>query len=407
MNPFERRPWILRQADRLLDPVFRRFPPLATDAVRRRAERQTGLVDWGDDDGFDERMERCLGAVRDEPGFTPVGQLSAAIYFHLHAANRLRMIDLVKRHPEVAEVPIERPVFVVGWYRTGTTYLHNLLAAAPGNRAPTAWELMSPVPGEGDPARDARRRRLRSRLVFSLAKPLFPEIAVAHAVDLDGPEECFFLLENDFVSSTLYNTMGCFDYAFDLLERDLSRPYAFARLQLQALAWQRPTRRWVLKSPIHLWHLDALMAAFPDARIVFTGRCIGEALTSNCSLSAMTTAMFSSRFDPIALGSFWEDYYRRGTARALDARRRIPDDQQLDLSLERLAADPVAAVRGIYDHFGMDFTEAEPAIEAKLREIAAQPKVGKHEYDPAMFGLDLNRLRDEFPRGILRPEEEG
>ena len=100
------------------------------------------------------------------------------------------------------------PVFIVGWYRTGTTFLHNLLDADPANRAPKTWELMSPTPSDRDPVRDARLRRLRSGSVMWLEKPIFPELAIAHEVSIDEPEECFFLLENDFVSGRVLELDG-------------------------------------------------------------------------------------------------------------------------------------------------------------------------------------------------------
>jgi hypothetical protein len=220
MSLIERPAWLVRAANRILSPVGERWVDLDFAAIRRRAERATRLHDWGDDPSFDARAEACCDALQNG-SLSPVGRIGAAIYFHIHAVNRLRVIQQIKRDPAILETPIEQPIFIVGWYRTGTTFLHTLLAADPGNRAPRAWELFSPAALSRHAGLDHRLRRLRSRLVLAANRSLVPEQDAAHHIPLDGPEECFFLLENDFVSSTLYNTFAGYRYAFDLLEQDL------------------------------------------------------------------------------------------------------------------------------------------------------------------------------------------
>jgi hypothetical protein len=387
-----RTPLRLRLLERVLAP-FASWVDLGPDAVRRRAERLTGLGDWGDDDSFDERLGAACKAV-DGPGLSAVGRVGAATYYHIHAANRLRVVEAVKRRPEVHDVPIEAPIVIVGLYRTGTTSLHGLLAADPRHRAPRAWELMSPAPRYANAAIDRRVRRLRSGTVFALDHFLVPEQSQAHAIPLDGAEECFFLLENDFVSSTTYNSFGGWDYAFDLIGRDLRPTYRFLKLQLQLMALDAPRRRWILKSPFHLWHLDALMSVFPDARIVFTHRTIAEALPSNCSLSAMTTSKFVRHLDLEALGDFWRRFYRAGMDRVSESRGRIPADQQFDLPLARIAQDPESAVEDLYAHFHIDPAPGRAAIGAEVARTRSGG--GGHRYGLAQFGLSASKLLDEF-----------
>jgi hypothetical protein len=394
MSLVERPSWLIRAGNRLLAPVAERRVDLAATAIRRRAERATGLRDWGDDPGFDARAEACCDALQNG-GLSPVGHIAAAIYYHIHAANRLRIVAQLKRDPSILEVPIEQPIFIVGWYRTGSTFLHALLAADSRHRAPRAWELFSPAAQSRHPGLSRQLRRLRSRFLLGANRSFVPEQGVAHHVPLDGPEECFFLLENDFVSSTAFNTFGGYRYAFDLLEQDHRPTYRFLRQQLQLLGHAEPQRRWILKSPFHLWHLDALMDVFPDARIVFTHRTITESLPSNCSLSAMTTSKIVQSLDLGVLGRFWSDYYRVGMDRATQQRARISAERIFDLSLGRLGSDPVGALEDLYGHFGLDFEGARVAIdEASGRRGDA---VGdEHVYNLEAFGLDETSLRQKF-----------
>jgi hypothetical protein len=379
MSPIERPSWLIRAGNRLLAPV---------------AERSTGLSDWGDDPGFDARAAACCEALQNG-GLSPIGRIAAAIYYHIHAANRLRIVDQVKRDPGILETPIERPIFIVGWYRTGSTFLHTLLAADPRHRAPRAWELFSPAVQSNRPGLDRQLRRLRSLFVLGANRWLVPEQGTAHHIPLDGPEECFFLLENDFVSSTAYNTFAGYRYAFDLLEQDLRPTYRFVRQQLQLLGDGAPQRRWILKSPFHLWHLDELLDVFPDARIVFVHRTITESLPSNCSLSAMTTSKFVESLDLDMLGRFWSNYYRVGMDRAMRQRARIPAERVFDLPLGRLASDPVGTIEDLYRHFGLDFEGARAAVDvASKRRVGA--KGDRHVYNLEAFGLDETSLRQKF-----------
>ena len=394
MSLIERPAWLVRAANRILSPVGERWVDLDFAAIRRRAERATRLHDWGDDPSFDARAEACCDALQNG-SLSPVGRIGAAIYFHIHAVNRLRIVEQIKRDPAILETPIEQPIFIVGWYRTGTTFLHTLLAADPGNRAPRAWELFSPAALSRHAGLDHRLRRLRSRLVLAANRSLVPEQDAAHHIPLDGPEECFFLLENDFVSSTLYNTFAGYRYAFDLLEQDLRPSYRFLRQQLQLLGRGEPQRRWILKSPFHLWHLDALLDVFPDARIVFTHRTITESLPSNCSLSAMTTSKLVESLDLEVLGRFWSDYYRVGMDRAAQQRARIPAERVFDLSFRRLASDPARTVEELYRHFGIDFEGARATV-SEVSASRAGAKGDPHVYSLEAFGLDGTSLQQKF-----------
>jgi hypothetical protein len=383
--------------NRILGRTTDRLVALTPKAIRKRASLTTGLHDFGDaeDPTFAGRLQDCCDAVAGDGRFSAVGRIGIATYYHIHAVNRLRVIDFMNRHPEVEERPVEAPVFIVGYYRTGTTFLHSLLASDPSARAPRAWELFSPGPRSSRPWLDRLLRRTRSAATLFMNRTLVPEQKTAHAIPLDGPEECFFLLENDFSSSTVYNTFQGYDYAFKLLDQDMRPSYRFMKKQLQVMSHGQPDKRWILKSPFHLWHLDALMDVFPDARIVFTHRSITESLPSNCSLSAMTTSKFSNHTDLVELGQFWRRYYRIGMDRAIEQRQKIPRDQMFDLPLRRLARQPVEAMEAMYDQLGMDISAFRPVLQARGKAKKSSGST-KHTYSLAQFGLDEASLNAEF-----------
>ncbi len=389
-------PPIVRAFNRAFGKAAQKGIDLRPDAFRRRGELTTGLHDYGHP-SFHEHLDSACRALHPNANLSPFGRFAAATFYHFHVENRLRIVDLLNQRPWLRDKEIVEPIFIVGFYRTGTTQMHNLLGADPRHRVAAAWELMSPVKLSRDPKRDGFLRRLRSRMIYDLSKIVVPEARVAHHVELEGPEEEFFLMENDFLSTTLMNTYQGWDYAWETLDWDMAPIYESLRQQLCILAEDEPERRWVLKTPYHLWHLPALYAAFPDARFVFTHRSVPEALASYCSLSAMTTSKFAVHTDLERIGRFWFDFYQEGMKRAIAARPLIPESQRIDVPLTALSKNPIGTLRAIYDYFGIPFAEAEQPIREKLEGLTQEAKAkGKHRYRPSQFGLSETKVVKAF-----------
>jgi hypothetical protein len=381
--------------NRVLAPLGSRFPDVSFETFARVAERITRLDDWGDDAAI-ARFRRCAEALQANDNLSPWGRIALRIYLQSKFVNHLKRVAFVRRHPEVREVPIEAPIVILGWYRTGTTLLHNLLTADLRHRAPRTWEVWFPVPFARDPRHDRRLRRAATAFLLGTNRFVVPEQAQAHYIEVDYPEECFFLLENAGCSTTLFNTCQAYDYGLSLLDEDLGPVYADHKLQLQILSLAQPRKRWVLKCPFHLWALDALLATYPDALCVQTHRDVRKALPSNCSLSAMTTSKFVTQLDLRAHGAFWEKFYALGMERGLASRQRIPDGRIADLRLTDLSRAPVPTIRALYEDLGLDFPLG---VETAYRHEALQhPKDahGAHVYSLEEFGLDAGRLAERF-----------
>lgn len=382
--------------NRLLAPLGPRFPDISFETFARVAERIARLDDWGDDAAV-ARFRRCAEALQRNENLSPWGRVSLRIYLQSKFVNHLQRVAFVRQYPAVREVPIEAPLVIFGWYRTGTTLLHSLLTADPAHRAPRTWEMwFPPLPFARDPRRDRALRRAATAFLVRTNRVIVPEQALAHYIEIDYPEECFFLFENAGCSTTLFNTYQAYDYGLALLDEDLRPLYADHKLQLQILSLAQPRRRWVLKCPFHLWALDALLATYPDALCVQTHRDVREALPSNCSLSAMTTSKFVQQLDLRAHGAFWETFYALGMARGLASRRRIAAGRLADIRLRDLSRAPLETIRGVYEHFGLD---CSPEVERAIRHAAlSRPNHGRgaHVYSPELFGLDADRLAERF-----------
>ena len=390
-TPDELKPGLPFSALNKLDRLSQKMIPIESERVMKMAQRTTGLDDWGNG-GFRARLDAVVEGLNDA-NLNTTGLFGARYVLNWHLGNRLRVVDFAKRHPELDDVDIERPIVITGFFRTGTTFLHNVLAADPNNRVAQAWELAYPVGRLGDPLGDVAWRRAQAKFTFGFNQAAIPDQSVAHNVTADSYEEDFFLLENDMAVLTFWIGFGAFSYAREMLSWDMTEPYRFHKLQLKILNAQQSAKRWVLKCPWHIWNMDALMAVYPDAQVIFTHRDISKALASHCSLSAKMASKLKRSLDVKELGEFWLDYTRIGLERAMESRKNIPESQLYDVRLRDLMANPMTVLQDIYWHFDLEFNEEIAGLlEARIAEKPTSQE-GEHEYAIEDFGLTDERVR--------------
>ena len=391
-TPPDLKPGLPFSALNKLDRLSEKMIPIDSERVMKMAQRTTGLDDWGNG-GFRARLDAAVDGLN-EAELNTTGLFGARYVLNWHLGNRLRIVDFAKRHPELDDVDIERPVVITGFFRTGTTFLHNVLAADPNNRVARAWELAYPVGRLGDPLGDVTWRRAQAKFTFGFNQAAIPDQGVAHNVTADSYEEDFFLLENDMAVLTFWIGFAAYGYAREMLNWDMLEPYRFHKLQLKILNAQQSAKRWVLKCPWHIWNMDALMAVYPDAQIIFTHRDISKALASHCSLSARMASKLKRSLDVKELGEFWLDYTRIGLERAMESRKNIPESQLYDVRLRDLMANPMTVLQDIYAHFDLEFNEEIAGLlEERIGEKPTSQE-GEHEYAIEDFGLTDERVRE-------------
>jgi hypothetical protein len=362
---------------------------LDADALCARARRATGLDDFGDP-WFREPLGVLLDALERDAALHLLGRVIARGDLTRLLANRLRMTDVIARHPEITAAPIRRPLFVVGLPRTGTSILHELLAQDPANRVPMTWEVMHPFPPperatyRSDPRIAALDRHLAG------VDRLLPDFKKMHPMGAELPQECVALTAHDFASMLFSTTHRVPRYQAWLDRADLRPVYASHRRQLQYLQWRCPAEHWVLKSPGHLWALEALLAEYPDACVVQTHRDPLKVIASLASLVATLRSMASDAIDRAAIGAEWTRFLADGLARAVAARDRWPASAPppFDMQFADFLRDEIAMVRRIYAHFGRALS---PEAEARMRQFLGnnpKDKHGAHRYTLSDASLD-------------------
>ena len=345
----------------------------------------------------------CRAFAAEAPRLTPLGRTRAAHILRESLAKLLRVRSYVDRFPAIADTKLDRPIFIVAPFRTGTTFLHRLLAQDPQLRWVRTWEAALAPPAEPELKLDARYFELDGRIATverSLERlhRMNPRLRDVHATGARLPEECFGLLETAFTAHS-FVFYGCVPDYLEWLDRcseaHWRASYRLYALQLALLQWWSPCARWVLKSPVHLWNLDALLGVFPDALIVVLHRDPLCCVPSFCRLLATHHALAYRRIDEHMIGALASDYTRKALARATGARSRWPTEHFVDLEYEDLLADPLACVRRIYARAGAQLTTA--AVSRMHDWLAQQALPAKAPgYSAAQYGLDAGALARDF-----------
>ena len=380
----------------LIDPIRNQVFRVDAKRAMKLAERMTGLSDYGEHElGFRQRLDDTIADVV-KTDWNTLGLFGIRYVLHWHIGNRLRLVELKKQRPDIADIEIERPLVITGLFRTGTTFMHNVLAADPANRAARMWELCRPVGRKHDLMGDEKWRRWRTSHEVLLDNVIIPEQNEAHTIGVEAFEEDFFLLENDMMHMKIIVGMGDFDYGNALLDWDFLPAYKLHKFQLQALWAQRAADRWLLKAPWHLWNLKAMLAVYPDARIIHTHRGLVPTIGSQCSLSARIAGKFRRTFDLYEIGRFWLQYSKAGVDRGLEVRESLPPSQVYDVRLSDVRRSPLEVVQDIYQQFDLPFNDQ--LAEAFAARIAEEPTTqqGEHEYDIADYGLSEDQIQNVF-----------
>lgn len=262
--------------------------------------RQTGLSDFGGD-SFREPLEILLQSLRDE------ARLNARGVFMMHRtmlrllANRLLTEKAFTENPEMADIPINSPLYIIGFRRTGTTLLHNLLACDPAARWLRLWEGLFPAPAPQSLQTDPRIAQAEEWAAGF--DKIAPRLASAHKLEPSGPEECLWLFEHTFIDLIFELRAHVPSYSEWLVEHEADVGiYQYCRRQLQMLGTHCGGRHWVFKAPRHLPGLAGLLVIFPEARFVQTHRDPVEVLPSICSLCEILQGAVSDKTPFVLIG---------------------------------------------------------------------------------------------------------
>jgi hypothetical protein len=371
---------------------------LDADSMFDAAARDAGLEEFGEP-GMRKRFSAMIAKFNAD-GSVPGDKLAAAEHdFRMLVTQRLMVERDFRRFPEIASETVERPIFIVGGARTGTTILQCLLGLDENSQLLRYWQTHYPSPPPGtDPGSIAVRIASTDALVKELIA-LMPLMLPCHPyLDQGGmaeaeDEELFTL---DFQSTYPFHFIHVPTLPIGSEPADPIAAFQFHKRMLQYLQWRSPRKRWVCKGPNHQFNLEALLTVYPDAICVWPHRHPAEFFGSMMQMVSILYGPITGRdCRPFAR------HFATGVKAAFDqvlSSRFIDDSRVLHLNFSDLMADPSGAIQALYQKCDMAFSPhlAQTIVAWLANPANASDRHGKFKYALEDFGYSRSEISDMF-----------
>ncbi|HYX15625.1 MAG TPA: sulfotransferase [Nostoc sp.] len=391
---------ILNQTERQVRRLGIRLAPFEPDMLREIAMWQSKLSDFDENPLFSEALEVLCRSCEADTHFSFVGRVSIREYIVRALVNRLRYVHARTLEPEVSNIALEPPVIVIGLPRSGTTFLHHLLALDPQARPLLFWELMEPIAGSKP---ELRRQNLNRKLAN--IKRMNAAIDRKHHFDTDNPEECMLLLDTTLLSLSFWVFAPVYEYLHWLQHQNKHDSYQVYRWYLQRFQRETPSHRLTLKAPAHMGALDALLDVIPNVRLVQIHRDPAQVVPSLHSLIFSLHAIVTESLDIKRMTEFNMTYLEHLITTTEAA--RSSGHSWVDVQYDMLVRDPITCVQQIYQQLNLTFTDELSRHIEQFVAHRSKEKFGKHLYSAEDFdtteALVRKRFADYYQKYILNP----
>jgi hypothetical protein len=365
------------------------------DALVKASMEETGLENFGSD-SWREGLDRLCDAVEREGDLNAMGVEIFGGRLKGLLSSRLRIEATCKQHPEIADVPITAPIFILGLPRTGTTATSHLLSVDPQIRSLRTWESGDPVPPPEAATQDTDPRIAATQAGIDMMYEVFPRMKTLYFQTATSPTECQDLLGMEFRTSHFDGMAHVPSYTDWVIDCDMSPAYRYHRRTLQLLQWHCPPETWHLKTPVHMLSMDALNETYPDARFLWTHRDPAEVMGSVCDLLGYCRSWVSDRDDSAELGEQQLQIWTEALRRAIAFRDKVGESRFADIRHADLQTDPVGAFERAYDGLGLTMSEEARTAITHWASEHRRGDHGEHAFDLGQFGLDAAGVRNEF-----------
>jgi len=373
---------------------------LDTETLLAAAREQTGLSDFGDS-SFRAPLDLLVHSLNTEAKLTETGSQRVGASIVATLANRLQVEDYLAKNPALLGAPIDKPTFVFGLPRTGTTLAINLLAADPARRIFMRWEAFASVPpaAKGELRSDPRCHAEQARLDMSLK--YVPHISAMHHEDADSSCECQFAMSPSFISQVYDSQYFIPSYHDWFMGADYAPAFRYHKRLMQLLQANN-AGRWTFKNPWHPLYLDALTGVYPDARLAMTHRDPGDVVGSACSLVHAVRKLYSDDVDPRAIAEVSLQTFEAMIARVEAFEAKHGGGAIHHIQYKALTADPIGEMRKLYAKFDEPLTDEAVAAMQAMLDAKPKGKFGKHEYRLEDYGLSRGEVLERFAGYIER-----
>jgi hypothetical protein len=383
---------------RVGDRLSRQLWSLRSGSLCEEARRRTGLRDFGDPP-IEPALSILVNSLEIEADLHPLGRFLMRAHLRELLETRLRLTQLWRERSEALDLSrIQRPVFITGMPRSGSTFLHELLAEDCQNRVPRVWEVMFPIPGHNSTRSKVEPRVRKTEFCLWWFRRLAPGANSVYPLRAWTPHECVAIHSYTLLSEEFAMICRVPAYQAFLRDANFSLAYAWQKRFLQYLQQSCPTKQWILKSPDHVHTLEHLLTVFPDAVVIQTHRNPLEVLKSSMHLTEVLEGTFARADDRLQI----EKRELRNLVEHVEditsfreAHSEL-DGRFIDVRYHELISDPLTVVRQIYQRLDMPLTEMAAERMRRLTSLRSRYKGRPGDRKPADFelvgSLDRHRL---------------
>lgn len=369
--------------------------PIALDAqaMMRKAQRKTGLQDFGEGN-LEEALTRLLQAIDKEAKMHAFGRFITKQRLMGILENRLRVEEFFRQFPEIEDVEIKEPIIITGLQRTGTTRLHRLIAAHPEVRSLRSWEALNPAPLPGD--EHNKKRKGHARTAEKALRYMSPDFFAIHPVEFEAPEEDVLLNDMTLISAVSEATMHVPSFASWVDQQDPIFPYRYMKRVLKLLQWQEPNMRWVLKTPEHLGKMQAIFEVFPDAKIIHTYRDPLAVIPSFSSMVYHSNLIFSNDVEAEKLARYWMQKDKEMLMDAMNYWSANPDKPVLHVGYKDMLSNASVKLEEVMQFVQLKWTDKEQEAVHVINQQNKQHKYGVHKYSLEQFNIAKEEVKHLF-----------
>lgn len=372
---------------------------LHVEALLDRAREAAGLSDFGDT-WFLEPFTELVAMINAEAGLKSDDEAPVRALVK-NLADRLRLVEYVKRHPDALDETVKTAGIIIGLGRGGSTLLHRLLSTSSQVNYTPWWELIFPLPLPGEKPGDPSARIEQGKQAAKYINETWPEMVAMHPIDALDPDEEIALLDRTplcLMYSFYFNVPSYMPW---LRRQDHSKAYAELKIWLKVLQHQVPERRgrqWLLKSGHHLHGcgLRVMLETFPDAKAIMTHRTLQNVIVSYCSLQTVTIQNYSNNFDRANLGAQAIDVFSNALRSLIEVRAEYPPGRFIDVQYQDTVDRPLQVYQDVMR--GMGISPSAQDTEAARSWMASHGRGTHppHRYSPEDYGMTKEALLETF-----------
>jgi hypothetical protein len=361
---------------------------LTPESLMQQATVNTGLSDFGDD-GWLEPFTVLTKAIDTEADLHLAGRILTRAEFLTYLEARLQIVGWYHSHPEVEHEVIDRPVFITGYGRSGTTILFEVLSQDPQFRVAQKWEAAFPVPPPEAPTYCTDPRIAKAQHLNELIQAMSPEHDSMHKSGAQLPVESIELEYLSFVSEIYPIIMQVPSYAAYLRSKDLTSTFEWQKRILKLLQSKFAAAHWLMKSPSHLRHLRNYLRVFPGMRVIFAHR--DPIATADSVVSFLGTILWQRTDNPWGNGRIDVEVLAGADERAktwddvieMIEYGQLAKGSYANFHYDRFLTDPIAAIQSVYDQLSMQLSAATAARMRAYLDARTKGLHGKHIYERA------------------------